>query len=411
MTRSGGAAPRIRECEISRRHALGLNSAARCAAAMLTLQLVASACGQADANLLAANTAQAQSVSALRPTLRIERDADGTAHLRVTEQYFSPFDKNAPDRTIERQKFGPAPGGNNVIEGATSTLITNIVVRRMKHGLTLQQSGTVSISDYTYAGFAGDGSIFGAAIKLGDNGRPTDGPTYIQRVVADGAQHPDASYKVSNTDFIGVEESSGPAFVRDASARNFGDAGVDSKSSQIYVMNATLERAHRMIRAWPGVEIILVNTIINATAGHSQAWVYDGTATIRHFNTLWCLDAIDPSAANPDCRTTPWIVESDTISEGEAATQIVRLTTNPLPGINPFFRTAIDEIVAEYSTDNGVSWIGLPLLNAGGPGSPPVGDTRYRVPLDLDDGTFQFRARYRLNGANVGEMSVPIDED
>ncbi len=390
---------------------MGPYPAARCAAVVLILQLVASACSEADANLLAANAAQARSVGALRPTLRIEHDADGAAYLRVTEQFFSPFDENAPARTIGHQDFGPAPGANNVIEGAAPTLVANVVVRRMKHGLTLQQSGTVSISDYTYSGFAGDGSIFGAAIKLGDNGRPTDGPTYVQRVMADGAQDPDASYKISNTDFIGIEENSGPAFLRDVTARNFGDASVDSKSSQIYIMNATLESAHRMVRAWPGVEIFLINTIVNAAPGHSQVWLYDKTATIRHFNTLWCIGAVEPSADNPDCKATPWMIESDTVTEGEAAAQIIRLTTNPLPGINPLFRTAIDEIAAEYSKDNGEKWIALPLLNAGGLGSPPVGDTRYRIPFDLDDGNFQFRARYRLNDANVGDMSAPIEED
>jgi len=347
----------------------------------------------------------------VRPTLRIERDASNAVYLRVVEQTFSPFGATGAARVMKNQRFGPAPGSNRLIEGAASTLIANFDLVQMKHGLTLQQSGTVSIIDYTYAGFAGDGSIFGAAIKLGDNGRPTGGPTYIQRVSADGKQAPDATYKVSNTDFIGIEEDSGPVFVRDVTARNFGDAGVDSKSNQVYIMNATLEGTHRMIRAWPGVEITLVNVIVNAAPGHAQGWVYDDTATIRHFNTLWCLNASKPSADSPDCRTSPWVVESDTLTESETAKRFVALSTNPLPGVSPFFRTSMDEIVAEYSLDSGDSWISLPLLNAGRAGSPPVGDTRYRIPLDLDDGTFQFRAQYRLNGANVGGISAPIDED
>jgi len=347
----------------------------------------------------------------VRPTLRIERDANDAAYLRVVEQTFSPFGATGAARVMKNQRFGPAPGSNRLIEGAASTLIANFDLVQMKHGLTLQQSGTVSIIDYTYAGFAGDGSIFGAAIKLGDNGRPTGGPTYIQRVSADGKQAPDATYKVSNTDFIGIEEDSGPVFVRDVTARNFGDASVDSKSNQIYIMNATLEGTHRMIRAWPGVEITLVNVIVNAARGHAHGWVYDDTATIRYFNTLWCLNASTPSADSPDCRTAPWVVESDTLTESETTKRFVALSTNPLPGVSPFFRTSMDEIVAEYSLDSGESWISLPLLNAGRAGSPPVGDTRYRIPLDLDDGAFQFRAHYRLNGANVGEISSPIDED
>ncbi len=387
-------------------------SAASCAAAAsLVFQLLTGACDSGDGHALAQDGGPAASSAPLRPTLRIEHDADGAAHLRVTEQAFSPFGPNGPTRVISNQRFGPAPGSNKLIEGAASTLIANFDIVQMKYGLTLQQSGAVSIIDYTYAGFSGDGSIFGAAIKLGDNGRPTDGATYVQRAVADGKQAPDATYKISNTDFIGIEDDSGPVFVRDVSARNFGDAGVDSKSSQIYIMNATLENAHRVIRAWPGVEIILVNVIVNAAPGHAQGWVYDDTATIRHFNTLWCLGASEPSASSPDCRAAPWIVESDTLTGSEAAERFVALNTNPLPGVSPFFRTSMDEVVAEYSPDRGDNWIALPLLNAGRASSAPVGDTRYRIPIDLDDGALQFRARYRLNGANVGDMSASIDED
>jgi hypothetical protein len=387
-------------------------SATNCAAAAsLVFQLLASACDSGDGYAFAPDDSQATSRAPVRPALRIEHDADGAAYLRVIEQTFSPFGATGAVRVMSNQRFGPAPGSNRLIEGAASTLIAKFDIVEMKHGLTLQQSGAVSIIDYTYVGFDGDGSIFGAAIKLGDNDRPTDGPTYIQRVSADGKQAPDPTYKVSNTDFIGIEDDSGPVFVRDVSARNFGDAGVDSKSNQIYVMNATLEGAHRMIRAWPGVEITLVNVIINAAPGHAQGWVYDDTATIRHFNTLWCLNASKPSAGSPDCRAAPWIVESDTLTENDTAKRFVALATNPLPGVSPFFRTSMDEIVAEYSVDDGDIWISLPLLNAGRAGSPPVGDTRYRIPFDLDDGAFLFRARYRLNGANVGEMSAPIDED
>lgn len=387
-------------------------STASCtAAASLVFQLLAGACDSGDGHALAPDDGTAASSAPLRPTLRIEHDADGTAYLRVAEQTFSPFGISGPTRVISNQRFGPAPGNNRLIEGAASTLIANFDIVQMKHGLTLQKSGAVSIVDYTYTGFAGDGSIFGAAIKLGDNDRPTSGATYVQRVVADGKQTPDATYKVSNTDFIGIEEDSGPVFVRDISASNFGDAGVDSKSNQIYIMNATLENAHRMIRAWPGVEITLVNVIVNAAPGHAQGWVYDDTATVRHFNTLWCLGASKPSAQNPDCRAAPWVVESDTLTESDIAKRFVALNANPLPGVSQFFRTRMDEIAAEYSLDSGDSWLSLPLLNAGRPGSAPVGDTRYRISLDLDDGAFQFRARYRLNGANVGDMSASIDED
>ena len=159
-------------------------------------------------------------------------------------------------RVIADEVMGPAPGVNKVIEGAMTTRIANVDAVQMKYGLTMQESGPVEIYDYTYRQFDGGGSIFGAAMKLGDNGRPTAGSTYIQRVVADGMQTPDATYKVSNTDFLGVELDSGPIYIRDVSGKNFGDAGVDTKSNQVYIMNATLSNVHRGLRAWPGVEII-----------------------------------------------------------------------------------------------------------------------------------------------------------
>jgi hypothetical protein len=388
-------------------------------AAAIASQFLASACGGGGSATAVTGGASPPppgpssppSNGGVRPELQIEHDPDGAAFLRVTEQSYSPFGANGPDRTIRDLHLGPAPGSNYVIEGNQSTLVSNVDVEEMKHGLTLQQSGLVSIYDYTYSRFAGAGSIFGAAIKLGDNDRPTDGSTYIQRVVADGMQTPDATYKISNNDFLGVEEDSGPIFVRDVTARNFGDAGVDTKSNQVYIMNATLENTHRMVRAWPNVEIILVNSIINAAPGHAQGWVYDATSTIRYYNTLWCQTVEAPSAASANCRTTPWAVESETQTMTVAAARFIPLSENPLPGISPFFKTEIDQIVAEYSRDGGNTWAPLALPNMGGQGSAPVGDTRYRIPLNLADATYQFRASYRLNGAKVGETSAVIGED
>lgn len=345
-----------------------------------------------------------------QPLVEIERDPDGSTFLRVTEQAYSPFGDTSPAKQLKDKTLGPAPGSNNVIEGDAPTLVSKVAVTNMKYGLTLQQSGTVSIEGYTYKSFAGGGSIYGGAIKLGDNDRPVGGPTYIQRVFADGMQTPDATYKVSNNDFLGVEEDSGPIYVRGVTGRNFGDAGIDTKSSQVYVMNATLEGAHRILRAWPGVEITVVNSIINAPPDHAQAWLGGPDATIRYYNTLWCQNAKQPSAKDPNCRTAPWAIEGEDLTFTVAAARIIPLSSNPLPDQNPFFQTKIDQIVVEYSKDGG-GWTALQLPNAGGPGSAPVGDTRYAVPLDLNDGTYRFRASLRRNGAQVGATSSIIDEN
>jgi hypothetical protein len=338
----------------------------------------------------------------------IERDASGAAFVRVQEQAWSPFDAAPAQATLADRQLGPAPGSNNVIEGPQTTFIKNIDVVQMKHGLTLQASAMVDIYDYTYTQFDGAGAIYGAAIKLGDNGRPTNGPTYIQRVVADGMQAPDATYKISNNDFLGVETDSGEIYLRDVTGKNFGDAGVDTKSTQVYIMNATLSNAHRMVRAWPNVEIILVNSIINAAPGHAQGWVYDGSSTIRYYNTLWCVNAAAPSKAS--CTSSPTVVEGETISASEAASRFIALQSNPLPGISPFFKTDIEEIVVEYSADGGTSWQAMALANAGAAGSAPVGDTRYAIPFDLDGGDYRFRAFYKKLGVKVGETSAAVNE-
>ena len=176
------------------------------------------------------------------------------------------------------------------------------------------------------------------------------------------------------------------------------------------VMNATLEHSHRMLRAWPGVEIIIVNSIVNGTAGHSQGWVYDGTSTIRYYNTLWCMDAANPGPNDPNCRTTPWVVEGEEIATTVAQARFIPLAENPLPGISPFFKTGIDQISAEYSRDGGSTWQALTLPNSGGPGSAPIGDPRYKIPLNLADANYLFRASYMKNSAKVGATSVVIDE-
>ena len=43
-------------------------------------------------------------------------------------------------------------------------------------------------------------------------------------------------------------------------------------------------------------------------------------------------------------------------------------------------------------------------------GTPPVGDTRYKIPLNFNAGNYLFRAQYYLNGAAVGPVSVAVDE-
>ena len=346
-----------------------------------------------------------------KPEVLIEHDPDGTAYIRVIEQTYNPLGASAPEKVIKDTTLGPAPGVNNIIANVQTAEVANVDVVRMKHGLMLANTGTVWIHDYSFVQFDGGGQIWGAAIKLGDSAKGSQALTYIQHVFADGMQEPDGTYKVSNTDFIGIEGESGPVYVRDVTGRNFGDAGVDSKSSPIYIMNATFEGGHRMIRAWQNVEIILVNSIVNVSPAHSQGAIFDTTGTVRYYNTLWCEDARPAKIDSAMCSSTPWRVEGEDLPVTVAAARFIPLSTNPLPAISPFFKTSIDQIVIEASRDGGRTWTQLSIPNTGGPGTPPVGDPRYPIPLNLADAAYRFRVHYKRNGASVGQMSEVIGED
>jgi hypothetical protein len=354
--------------------------------------------------------AQAAAVVALRPNLYIERDPNGTTYLRVEEQAFNPFATVAAQRVIQNRVLGPSPGTSFGISGAQTTRVSNVDVVRMEHGLNLQASATVSIYDYTYVDFDGGAGIYGAAIKIGAT-RPTNGPTYIQRVFADGKEAPDGSYTRSNTDFIGIEYDSGPIFIRNVTGRNFGDAGIDSKSGPVYVMNATLQGGHRMVRAWSNTEIILLNSIVNTSPGHAQVWLEDATATVRYRNVLWCLNAAAPSATSPDCRFTPWLIQGERINAAQATARVVHMSSNPLQAVSPFFRTQIDSVVIEYSrVGGGTPWRALTIANTGGTGSAPIGDMRYRIPLTLTADNYRFRVRLISKGVQIGQTSLSINE-
>jgi hypothetical protein len=121
-----------------------------------------------------------------------------------------------------------------------------------------------------------------------------------------------------------------------------------------------------------------------------------------------CMDSENPSPSDPKCKSDPWVVESDDMPLAEAQSRFIRLQASPLTDVSPF-KTSIDEIVVEYSTDGRI-WQTLSLPNTGGPNSAPVGDTRYKLPLNLGDANYLFRASYRKMGGRVGATSEVIDE-
>ncbi|MES1199703.1 MAG: hypothetical protein ABUS48_06965 [Pseudomonadota bacterium] len=348
--------------------------------------------------------------SNVQPTLFIEHDPDGTAYIRVQEQTYNPFGSAGPARTIQNQNAGPSPGADFIVTGEQSTYVANINATRMKVGMDLMSSGLVSIYNYNFDDVEGNGDIYGAGVKLGANARPTTGATFLQRAFADGRESPDATYTISNTDFIGIERNSKSIYVRDVTGRRFGDAGIDTKAGPVFVMNATLQGGHRMLRLWSGVEVTIANSIVNASPGQMQVWLQDSTSALRYYNVLWCLNAATPSPSDPNCHSKPWLIESDGMTAAQAIGRTAELTSNPLPSVSTFFATQIDQIIVEYSSNGGTSWQALGLLNTGSPGHPPNGDLRFKIPLDLNAGDYRFAAYYMRNGAAIGHQSRIINE-
>jgi hypothetical protein len=350
----------------------------------------------------------ASEAPAYQPSLHLERDLDGRVYVRLVEQTYDGLQGAKPDQDLFGVRFGPKPGDSFRLSGAQRFRVQDLRSRSVKYGLQIMDAKAVAAYDVRFDDWDGGAEIYGSAVMIGNNRRPTQGPVHLQRLAADGGQAPDGSYRRSNTDGLTIEAGNAPVFLRDLTVRGFGDAGVDAKST-VYIMNATISDAHRLLRAWGGGDIVVVNSILNAAPGHAQAWVQNARGRIRYHNVLWCEGAERPSSTNPDCRTRPWLVEGEDISAEAARGRLQRLDRNPLPELSPFFRTRLDEVRLEYSKDGG-RWLPLPAANTGAPGSPPVGDLRWPVTLRLSDGAYRFRAAAYLGGRRQGGYTAVIEE-
>lgn len=337
----------------------------------------------------------APAATTLRPIVTIETDPDGTANVRVAEQVYNAFTPSITLENREDDRF-------NILSNVP-IMLRNVRSNESRYGIYISNNSPVSVDRYAFHRWNGQGSIYGGAIKLDRSG---SAPTFVQRVFADGMSRPDGSYTVSNTDFIGVEHNGAPLYVRGATGRNFGDGGVDAKSN-VYLMNITIDGAHRGLRAWKNTTITIANSIINVPAGHQHVWLSDSTSSVRYYNVLWCVGSTRPTPSDPKCSTTPTVVTGDKITSAQARQRVVALTSNPLPATSNFFATQIDRIVIEYSSNNGSTW--RQMASGGSRGRPPLGDTRYRVPFSLSSGTYLFRAHFERNGARVGS-SVVVNE-
>lgn len=350
------------------------------------------AAGLAAALLSSAAAARAQT---LHPRVYLESHADGSRYVRVMEQDYSAF---TPVTTVEDRASSPRLN----ILSPRATLVRNVTVRDAEYGVHITSPSLVSINNLNFVGWNGGGEIYGAAIKIN---RRAPAATYIQRVFADGEQAPDASYTRSNTDFIGIERNNAPVFVRYATGRRFGDAGVDAKSN-VALMNITIDGMHRGLRVWRGATLTIANAIINVPPGHEQVWMQHPSSRLRYYNVLWCVGSNRPSGNDRRCTSDPTAIGVDGITLAQARRQMTSNSSNPLAG-NPFFATQIDRVVVEYSSNGGRTW--AVLAADGAPGRPPRGDLLYRVPFDLRRGTYLFRAHFERNGAHLGP-AVTVNE-
>lgn len=338
---------------------------------------------------ISAHTASAQ---APRPLIFIETESSsGTRYVRVMERSYTAF---APAVSILNRTSARINVSN-----ALPTLVRDVTVRNAEYGVYISGSGLVSIDDFRFVDWNGGGEIYGAAIKIN---RSSGAATYIQRVFADCMEAPDSSYDRSNVDFIGIERSSAPVFVRYATGRHFSDAGIDAKSN-VALMNVTIDGAHRALRAWSNVTITIANSIINVPAGHEHIWMQGTGSRLRHYNTLWCIGSTNPSPNDPACSTSPTAIGVDGISVAQARQQITALSSNTLTS-NSFFATQIDRVVVQYSNNGGGTW--TTMATGGSSGSAPRGDLRYRIPVSLSSGTYLFRAYFERGGARIGSITT-----
>jgi hypothetical protein len=345
----------------------------------------------ACAFLAAAIAAPAASAQMVRPLVFVEADQTGTRFVRVMERNYTAFTPAVSilNRTSSRIN----------VNNALATLVRNVTVRNAEYGVYISGSGLVSIDDFRFVDWNGAGEIYGAAIKIN---RSTGAATYIQHVYADCLEAPDSSYDRSNVDFIGIERSSAPVFVRYATGRRFSDAGIDAKSN-VALMNVTIDGAHRALRAWSNVTITIANSIINVPPGHEHIWMQGTGSRLRHYNTLWCIGSTNPSPNDPACSTSPTAIGVDGISVAQARQQITALSSNTLTS-NSFFATQIDRVVVQYSSNGGRNW--TTMATGGSSGSAPRGDLRYRIPVNLSSGTYLFRAYFERSGARVGSITT-----
>lgn len=322
-------------------------------------------------------------------TLQVVHDGGGFPTIRLfdAQRPVDSPDRIIADRVVDSVSYGARVVGN----GVSDLLIDGLTVTNSKNGIALLNTGATSIVDMTFENMVPDGSLFGSVIRIGSKAaeHTTKGVTFIQDVEADGNMSPLGRYgNTPNTDFLVVEAGSAPVMLRDVTASGFSDSIIDCKST-VYIMNATLEGAHRVLRAHEGATIVIVNSVLEGGPNsQALAWLEDSTSRIYYYNTTW------------NGKGAPGI--EDVRGEGgmtpaQALKNVVQLRENPLPALSPFFASDFDRVSIEIQNAKG-QWVDTGL------GGRP-GDLRFDFgEFGLRDG--QVRVSIFLGDKPVGARHV-----
>jgi Ca2+-binding RTX toxin-like protein len=279
--------------------------------------------------------------------------------------------------------LGDTRGG--VIVSSDDTLVQNVSITNAKQGVTINPSGDVRIYDYTFFGTNEGSTVFAAAIYRDPEHR---GSIQIQRAYADGLDQQIKvidDYNDRNTEFFDNNNvipagGGGAVYLRDFTARGFADAIIDAKST-VYVMNATMEDAFRIIRVWPEAHVVLVNCVLNLGDGTNYGWLNGYKARISYYNCLWD-GSPTPDLSKFSTFGVPWQDSARVIAQN-----VRQLASNPLEGIE-FFGTDANRYRAQVSVNHDV-WIDLALPGGGRPAGH-VGDTLVELP-ELGNGLYRIR--------------------
>jgi Ca2+-binding RTX toxin-like protein len=313
-------------------------------------------------------------------------------------------DANEVISDVTRSQLRAGLRVNEEVQYGRDVLIENVSVSDAFYGIVHTGSTNDRVENFNFRNVQDD-PLYGAALFRTDSDQ--GGLSYL-RVYADGGVSPmedESGYSQTNTDFFNSrlepENTSTNEYVmmRDVTAKNFSDSLFDTKST-VYIMNATLENAFRLLRPWRNTEIVLVNCEVNlGPEGSEYVFFNNYSGKIRYYNTTWDGESRpnynNISYQNIDSRDFVNVYKNN----------IIELDSNPLAGFSDFFAVDTNRYRAQVSV-NGDVWRELALPEDGWLGRH-IGDTAVELP-DLGNGVYRVRS-WTVDGTPTAPVvSAPI---